>query len=406
MSFFVPDQERVLYKLLRNDAPYAEVLEFLRGPLDGFVAERVAPRAAANDRDEVFDVENFHALGEIGFMSLAYPEAYGGLGVNLAYYNAGLEAVAKADAGFTLGVAIHGTATDGIYRFASDELKRRYVPDLAGGRRLGAFCLSEAGCGSDAKALSCTFTFDARAGEYVLNGNKYWITNGLSAEVFFVLAKGPDGEVSAFVVEKGGRGGFEQAKIKDKMGVRGSNTAELVFQDYRVPKGNLVGEPGRGFGYAMQMLNGGRITIASWSTGIAQGAYEKLLKYAHERKLFGKRLVDLDNTRRELSEMITGIHAGREMAYGAAFFRSEGKDVSQMAAEAKVFASEHAVHCGERAIELAGGYGYVEDSRIERHLRDALLGRIGEGANEVLKVVVIPRGILKDFEDRPLTGTW
>ena len=190
------------------------------------------------------------------------------------------------------------------------------------------------------------------------------------------------------------------------MGVRGSNTAELVFQDYRVPKGNLVGEPGRGFGYAMQMLNGGRITIASWSTGIAQGAYEKLLKYAHERKLFGKRLVDLDNTRRELSEMITGIHAGREMAYGAAFFRSEGKEVSQLAAEAKVFASENAVHCAERAIELAGGYGYVEDSRIERHLRDALLGRIGEGANEVLKVVVIPRGILKDFEDRPITGTW
>lgn len=406
MSFFLPDQERVLYKLLRGDGPYAEVLEFLKGPLDAFVTERVAPRAAANDRDEVFDVDNFRALGELGFMSLAYPESFGGLGVNWAYYHAGLECLAKADAGFTLGVAIHGTATDGIHRFGSEELKKRFVPDLAAGRRIAAFCLSEAGSGSDARALSTTFTFDARAGEYVLNGNKYWITNGLSADVFFVLAKGDDGAVSAFVVEKGGKGTFEQARIRDKMGVRSSNTAELIFQDYRVPKGNLVGEPGRGFGYAMQMLNGGRITIASWSTGIAQGAYEKLLAYAHERQLFGKRLVDLDNTRRELSEMITGIHASREMAYGAAFFRSEGRDVSQMAAEAKVFASEHAVRCGERAIELAGGYGYVKDSRIERHLRDALLGRIGEGANELLLTVVIPRSILKEFEERPFTRGW
>ncbi len=406
MSFFTGDQEGVLYTLLRDHPQYADVIGFLRGPLEHFLRERVAPRAAANDRDEVFDVANFRALGELGFLSLSYPEKYGGLGVPFPFYCAGLESVAKADAGFTLGVAIHGTASDGIFRFASDALKDRYLADCISGRRIAAFALTETTSGSDARRMRTRVEWDARAGQYVINGGKYWITNALDAEVFFLLALGNDDKVSAFAVEKGWKGTFTQSKIADKMGVRGSNTAELVFEDYRVPKENLIGELGKGFGYAMQMLAGGRTTIAAWSTGIAQGAYEKFLKYAGERELFGKKLRELDNTGRELSEMQIGIQAGRMMGYTSAFWKSEGKDITKSAAMAKVAATDHAVHVAERAIELCGGYGYVQDSGIERHLRDALLGRIGEGANEVLKVVVIARALLAEFDADPVTRTW
>ncbi len=406
MAFFTPDQESVLHGLLRGHAQHAEVLSFLKGPLNDFLRERVAPRAARNDRDEVFDVENFRALGELGFLSLSYPEKFGGLGVPFPYYCAGLESVAKADAGFALGVAIHGTTCDGLFRFASDALKDRYLADLIGGRTIGSFALTETSSGSDARRMATRWDYDAKAGEFILNGGKYWITNGLSADVFFVMAKGKDERISSFLVEKGWKGTFTQAKIADKMGVRGSNTAELVFEDYRVPKDHLVGTQGDGFKYAMQMLAGGRVTIASWSTGIAQGAYEKLLKYATERTLFGKKLRELDNTGRELSEMAIEISAGRWLGYHAAWCKSEGQDVTQLAAMAKVKATEAAVHVAERAIELAGGYGYVQDSGIERHLRDALLGRIGEGANELLKCVVIPRRLLADYDENPVTERW
>jgi butyryl-CoA dehydrogenase len=190
------------------------------------------------------------------------------------------------------------------------------------------------------------------------------------------------------------------------MGVRGSNTAMLIFENYRVPAAQLVGDRGRGFSYAMHMLNGGRVTIGAWSTGVAQGAYEKLLRYAHERRLFGKKLMDLDNTRRELSEMLIGIHAGRMLTYAVAYDKTRGLDIAREAAIAKVAASEHAVFCGERAIEIAGGYGYARESRIERHLRDALLARIGEGANELLKIMVIPRLIEEAFERDGTPELW
>lgn len=190
------------------------------------------------------------------------------------------------------------------------------------------------------------------------------------------------------------------------MGVRSSNTAELTFTDHPVPADRLVGTEGEGFQYAMQMLNGGRITIASWATGVAQGAYEKLMKYAHERPAFGGHLKDLSNTQRELAQMYIEISASRHLAYGAAFQKSLGRDVRKVAAAAKVKASETAVRVSERAIELAGGYGYVAEAKIERHLRDALLARIGEGANELLTSVVLPRVLLQEYEERPLDRIW
>ena len=405
MPFFIQDQMRALARLHANDPQHADLIEFLRTTLDRFAAERLAPRAAANDAAETFDTDAFHALGATGFLALPFGEDVGGLGAPFSYAVAGLESLAKADAGFTLGVAIHGTATDGIHRYGSEELRQRYVPSLARGERIGCFGLTEPDSGSDAKALRTSYQRDGDS--YLLTGTKYWITNGPSADVFFVIARDPGtGKLSAFVVERGWPGTFEIHPIKDKMGVRGSNTAMLVFENYRVPVANRVGEEGHGFKYAMHMLNGGRVTVGAWSTGIAQGAYEKLLRYAHERVLFGQRLVDLDNTKRELSEMLIGIHAGRMLSYAAAQDKSRGLDFAAEAAIAKVAASEAAVRVGERAIELAGGYGYARESRIERHLRDALLGRIGEGANELLQILVIPRAIEERYAAEPPPELW
>ncbi|MFQ5600782.1 MAG: acyl-CoA dehydrogenase family protein [Candidatus Krumholzibacteriia bacterium] len=405
MPFFIQDQRKALDRLHQNDPQHGDLVEFMQTTLDRFVAERVAPHAARQDEEEKFDEATFRALGETGYLALSYGEDMGGLGASFGYSVAGLESLAKANAGFALGVAIHGTCTDGINRFGTDELRHKYVPKLATGELIGCFCLTEPDSGSDAKALRTAYREDGDS--YVLTGTKYWITNAPSANVFFVIARDEaSGNLSSLVVERGWEGGFEIQPIKDKMGVRGSNTGMLIFDGYRIPKSNLVGERQRGFNYAMQMLNGGRITVGAWSTGVAQGAFEKLLHYAHERTLFGQRLIDLDNTKRELSEMLIGIHAGRMLSYAAAFDKSRGLDIASEAAIAKVAASEAAVFCGERAIELAGGYGYARESRIERHLRDALLARIGEGANELLKIMVIPRVIEKQFEEEGTPELW
>jgi alkylation response protein AidB-like acyl-CoA dehydrogenase len=406
VPFFIQDQKLALDRLHLGQPEHDDLMGFLAGPFERFVSERVAPFAALQDDEEWFDEQGFRALAETGYLGMSLGEEVGGLGAPFSYAVAGIETLAKANAGFALGVAIHGTCTDGIYRFAGEDLVRRYVPDLLSGRKIGCFCLTEPDTGSDAQSLRSTFREEHDA--WVLNGSKYWITNGPSADVFFVMARdvnAPD-QISAFVVERGWAGGFEIAPIKDKMGVRASNTAMLVFEEYRVPKAQLVGTRGRGFKYAMNMLNGGRITVGTWATGVAQGAYEKLLRYAHERRLFGRRLVDLDNTRRELSEMLIGIHGGRMLAYGAALDKSRGRDIAREAAIAKVAASEHAVRCAERAIELAGGYGYARESRIERHLRDALLARMGEGANELLKIMVIPRAVAAAFESEGTPELW
>lgn len=405
MSFFTKEQEEVLYKLHRNDEDYAENIEFLKGSLQNLIESKIAPKAFENDQQEKFCEENFRLLGETGYLTMPFSEENGGLNTCFSYYAAGLESLSKADSGFTLGVAIHGTVCDGIAHFASKELKDLYLEDLINGRKIAAFGLSESDSGSDAKSMNTSYTFDEGKNEYILNGSKFWITNGMSADVFFVMARGPQNDISSFIVTKGNAGEFQQNKIEDKVGVRGSNTAELVFNDYRVPANHLVGEEGAGFKYAMRMLNGGRVTIAAWSTGVAQAGYEKLIKYAHERKLFGRYLKDLDNLKKELAEMAIEIAASRELSYNAAFYK-ESSDIMRHAAIAKVKASETAVSVGERAIELAGGYGYLKESTIERHLRDALLGRIGEGANELLKIVVIPRALYKAFEQKPITASW
>lgn len=406
MPFFNEDQKSALDRLHLGEPHHDDLLAFLQGPFDRFLTERVAPGAAGNDEVERFDTDLFGALGETGYFGLALGEDVGGLGAGFSYLAAALESLAKADAGFALGAAIHGTCMDGIYRFGDPDMVKRFVPDLCTGRKVGCFALTEPDSGSDAKAMRTSFREEGDS--YVLSGSKYWITNAPSADVFFVIARDsndPD-KLSSFLIEHGFDGHFEIQPIKGKMGVRGSNTGMLVFEDYRVPKQNLVGELGCGFKYAMHMLNGGRVTIGAWATGIAQGAFDKFLRYAHERTLFGRKLCELDNTRRELSEMLIGIHGGRCLTYGAALDKSRGLDIARNAAIAKVAASENAVFVSERTIELAGGYGYARESRIERHLRDALLARIGEGANELLKIMVIPRSIEATFASEGTPELW
>ncbi len=406
MSFFIEDQEEVLYSLRRDDEVFDQIIDFLGGPLEDYLSDQVAPEAHENDIEEKFNREAFHELGELGFFSLTAPETYGGMNVCHSYHMAALESVSKADAGLALGAAIHGTTAGGILSFGSEELIEQYLPPLVSGEEIACFCLSEQGGGSDAKDMDTTYREED--GDYVLNGTKYWITNGLSADTYFVLAA-KDGEpdtISAFLVRKDWEGTFEQHKIPDKFGVRSSETAELIFRNYRVPGDHMIGEEGKGFRNAMQMLNGGRIGIAAWATGVAQGAFEKIMKYAHEREMFGGKLKDQDLARAEFSEMLNEIWSGRHLAYTAAFHKTEGNRIEKRAAMAKVTASEGAVHVCERAIEYGGGYGYVQDGRIERHLRDAVLGQIGEGANELLKVDVIPRFLFEEFDLDRVPAPW
>ena len=407
MPFFIDDQADILNRYFQQEETHPEMLKYLAESLENFVSKDLAPTAAEYDEKEYFSERNFQKLGELGYFGIAYPEKYGGMGLNPVYHLAGLESLSKGDAGFTLGVAIHGTTADGLYRFASEEIKERTLPGLLSGKAIGCFGLSESDSGSDANAMRTNYKVDGS--DYILNGSKFWITNAPSADFFFVMARNKDNpkQISSFLVEKPKEDTFKINPIKGKMGVRGSNTGELVFENHRIPKKNLIGEEGLGFKYAMHMLNGGRVTICAWSVGVAQAAYEKFLKYAHERKLFGKHLKDLDNTSREISEMIIQIKGARELGYSAMYEKSiNHPNFPRNAAIAKVAGTEAAFHVAERAIELSGGYGYLQESLMERPLRDAILGRMGEGANELLKVVVIPRFIYKAFEKAPPPPTW
>jgi alkylation response protein AidB-like acyl-CoA dehydrogenase len=408
MPFFTDDQKDVLQSLRGDEAEYDDVISFLEGPLSTFLEEEVAPKTHEQDQEELFNHEAFTELGKLGTFGLSAPEDVGGMDLCHTFWIAALESIAKADAGLALAASIHVTTALGIHRYADPQLVDEYVPPLIRGDEMACFCLSETGSGSDARSMETTYRPDPDGDGYLLNGTKYWITNGLSADTYFVVAEhAEDPEThTAFLVRKGWDGTFQQHPIPDKMGVRSSETGELTFRDYRVPADHVIGEEGDGFRYAMEMLNGGRIGIAAWVTGIAQGALEKILKYASERDLFDRKLKDHDLARAEFSEMLQDVWSGRHLAYSAAYHHSEGHPIAKRAAIAKVAASEGAVSVCERAIEYGGGYGYVQDSRIERHLRDALLGQIGEGANELLKVNVIPGFLFEDFDPDQIPAPW
>ncbi len=361
-----------------------------------FCEREVRPNARRWDESGEFPGATVRALGELGVMGMSVPEAYGGAGMDALAAALVIEEVARHDGSLALTVASHNALGTGhLLRFGSEELKRRYLPDLASGRRLAAWALTEPGSGSDSAALR---TSAARKGDrWILNGSKTFITQGTVGDVFIVLAltspeKGKKG-ITAFLVEKGSEG-FSQRALKGKLGMRSSDTAELHFEDVEVPDGQRVGAVDEGFAHTLQILDRGRIGIGALGVGLARGAMEEACAYAKERKAFGKPIAQFQAIAFMLADMATEIAAGRLLVYRAAALADAGERFTREASMAKLFASEVAMRATSKAIQIHGGYGYTRDFPVERYFRDAKLCEIGEGTSEVQRMV-IARDVLR-----------
>ncbi len=361
-----------------------------------FSEKEIRPFMRKWDDDEIFPVETLKKLGELGLLGIFIPEEYNGAGFSYNEYATALMELGKVCGGIGLSVAAHNSLCTGhIYYHGSKEQKEKYLPKLATGEHIGAWGLTEANTGSDAMRMETTAVRDGN--EWVLNGTKNWITHGLSGDISVVLIR--TGElldsngITAFIIEKG-TPGFSAVKIKDKLGVRASETAELIFDNVRLPEENVIGEVGAGFKQAMQILDGGRISIASLSCGIARGAYEASVKYAKEREQFGQPIAHFQAIAFKLADMLTQIEAAELLTFQAAYLKDNKMPLTKEGAFAKYFASEVAVKCGNEAVQIMGGYGYTKEYPAEKFLRDAKLMTIGEGTSEIQKIV-ISREILK-----------
>ena len=364
--------------------------------LRDFAEKEIRPNMKKWDDEEYFPVETFKKLGELGLLGIFIPEKYGGSGFSYFEYATALIELGKVCGGIGLSVAAHNSLCVGhIYYHGSEEQKLKYLPKLVSGEWIGAWGLTESNTGSDAMRMKTTAVKDGT--DWILNGTKNWITHGLSGDVLVVLVR--TGElldsngITAFIVEKG-TPGFSAVKIKDKLGVRASETAELIFDNVRIPQENVIGEVGMGFKQAMQVLDGGRISIASLSCGIARGAYEASLKYSKEREQFGQAIAQFQAIGFKLADMATEVAAAELLTFQAAALKNNKLPVSKEGAIAKYYASEVAVKCGNEAVQIMGSYGYTKEYPAEKFLRDAKLMTIGEGTSEIQKIV-ISREILK-----------
>jgi alkylation response protein AidB-like acyl-CoA dehydrogenase len=361
-----------------------------------FAEKEIRPFMRKWDDEEFFPVDTMKKLGEMGLLGIFIPEEYGGAGFSYNEYATALMEIGKVCGGIGLSVAAHNSLCTGhIYYHGSKEQKEKYLPKLATGEFIGAWGLTEANTGSDAMRMATTAVKDGK--DWVINGTKNWITHGLSGDISIVLVR--TGElmdskgITSFIIEKG-TPGFSAVKIKDKLGVRASETAELIFDNVRIPEENLIGEVGMGFKQAMQILDGGRISIASLSCGIARGAYEASVKYAKEREQFGQPIAHFQAIAFKLADMLTQIEAAELLTFQAAYLKDKNQPVTKQGAYAKYYASEVAVKCGNEAVQIMGGYGYTKEYPAEKFLRDAKLMTIGEGTSEIQKIV-ISREILK-----------
>ena len=361
-----------------------------------FALKEIRPNMKKWDDEEYFPVETMKKLGELGLLGIFIPEKYGGSGFSYFEYATALIELGKVCGGIGLSVAAHNSLCVGhIYYHGSEEQKLKYLPKLVSGDWIGAWALTESNTGSDAMRMKTTAVKDGT--DWILNGTKNWITHGLSGDVLVVLVR--TGElldsngITAFIVEKE-TPGFSAVKIKDKLGVRASETAELIFDNVRIPEENVIGEVGTGFKQAMQVLDGGRISIASLSCGIARGAYEASLKYSKEREQFGQAIGQFQAIGFKLADMATEVIAAELLTFQAAYRKNNNLPLSKEGAFAKYFASEVAVKCGNEAVQIMGAYGYTKEYPAEKFLRDAKLMTIGEGTSEIQKIV-ISREILK-----------
>lgn len=379
MNFDLNENQRMIAQMIRD-----------------FGAKEITPKRKEWDDAQIFPLPLFKQLGELGLMGVLIPEAYGGSGFSYNEYVTAILELAKLDPGIGLSMAAHNSLCSGhIMLFGNEEQKQKYLPKLASCEYLGAWGLTEPNTGSDAANMKTTAV---KEGDYfVLNGAKNFITHGVSGDVAVVIArtgeKGDKHGMTAFVLEKG-MDGFKGGRKEDKLGMRTSETAELVFEDCKVHKNQVLGEVGEGFIQSMKVLDGGRISIAALSLGIAEGALEAAIQYAKERHQFNKPISSYQGISFKLADMATKLEAAKLLTFKAADLKNRGEFVTLASAKAKYYASEVAVELANEAVQIFGGYGFTKDYPVEKYYRDAKLCTIGEGTSEIQKLV-ISREILK-----------
>jgi alkylation response protein AidB-like acyl-CoA dehydrogenase len=367
-----------------------EEQQLLKRSVRDFADSELRPHVREWDEKQEFPREVFTKLGEMGLMGAVFPPEYGGSGLSTLDYTIVIEEISRVDAGVALSVAAHNSLCSGhIFLAGNDEQKKRLLTPLARGEKVGAWGLTENSAGSDAGGTRTTAVRDGNA--WVLNGSKTFITNGRLADTAVIMAvtdkrNGKKG-ISAFAVERGTKG-FRSGKKEDKLGVRSSDTSELVLEDCRIPAENLLGKEGYGFIDALRILDRGRIGISAFSIGIAQASLEASLTYARQRKQFGRPIGEFQAIQIKIADMSTRIEAARLLCWRAAALRDSGKEHTLESSQSKLFASEMAVEVALEAIQVHGGYGYIKEYPVERHLRDAKLGTIGEGTSEVQRMVI------------------
>ena len=385
LSFALNDQQRAVQEAAR---------EFARKEIDPLVEDC--------DESQRFPLELFAKAGELGFLGIIFPEEYGGAGLSYVDYVVILTELSKVDPAIGLSVAAHNSlCSNHIYKFGNETQRRRWLVPLAQGKKIGAWSLTEPGAGSDAAGTRSRA--ERVDGGWKLNGSKTFTTHGSVGDICVVFAvSDPDGphhhNISAFVLEKG-MDGFRPGKKENKLGTRASDTAEVVMEDCFVPESHLLGEEGEGFGQALSILDGGRISIASLGLGTALGAYETALAYAKERQQFGQPIANFQAIRFYLAEMATSIAAAEALTFAAAAEMDRTGKVTRLAAEAKLLAGETAVHCAERGVQIHGGYGFIKDYRAEKFYRDCKICTIGEGTSEIQRLV-IARQLFKEAAAR------
>ncbi|MCC9063465.1 acyl-CoA dehydrogenase family protein [Flavobacterium piscisymbiosum] len=376
---------------------YNETQSMIAQSIKDFAEKNIRPNIMEWDEAQIFPVDLFKKLGEMGFMGVLVPEEYGGSGLGYHEYITVVEEISKVDPSIGLSVAAHNSlCTNHILTFGNEEQKKKWLPKLATAEHIGAWGLTEHNTGSDAGGMNTTAVKDGD--EWVVNGAKNFITHAISGDIAVVIVrtgeKGDSKGMTAFVFEKGMKG-FTSGKKENKLGMRASETAELVFDGCRVPDANRLGEVGQGFVQAMKILDGGRISIGALSLGIAKGAYEAALKYSKERHQFGQPISSFQGISFKLADMATEIEASELLLHKAAFLKQQHKPVTTLGAMAKMYASEACVKIANEAVQIHGGYGYTKDYPVEKFYRDSKLCTIGEGTTEIQKLV-ISRNLLKE----------
>ncbi|MNK65306.1 Acyl-CoA dehydrogenase [compost metagenome] len=376
---------------------YNETQLMIAQSIKDFAEKNIRPYIMEWDEAQIFPISLFKQLGEMGFMGVLVPEEYGGSGLGYHEYITVIEEISKVDPSIGLSVAAHNSlCTNHILTFGNEEQKKKWLPKLATAEFIGAWGLTEHNTGSDAGGMNTTAVKDGD--HWIVNGAKNFITHGISGDIAVVIVrtgeKGDSKGMTAFVFEKGMKG-FSSGKKENKLGMRASETAELVFDSCRVPDANRLGEVGEGFIQAMKILDGGRISIGALSLGIAKGAYEAALKYSKERHQFGQPISNFQGISFKLADMATEIEASELLLHKAAFLKQQHKPVTTLGAMAKMYASEACVKIANDAVQIHGGYGYTKDFPVEKFYRDSKLCTIGEGTTEIQKLV-ISRNLLKE----------